>query len=291
MLGRLKKLLTLKKATPEEILHRLLPKLLAKKAPNSIPLTGESAQKNDGYLIYFANEFMVVGYDPNTRILDVRRPDATGAFVVDEEMPLSDALQHPLSISHYYKNYWEEYTNSHSLLWAHTFRLFKIEVWGRIMWNNVAQWHFNKRPLWVIRDNMVLLEYIIERHLGPDREIANTHYDPFEHKFSAFSLMSELRTTRWIHHPNSQRTLNRLNLLLDAFAESGDLVRKDIYYTVTPKAINTLAGYQENKRRHLDSVRIQFAIAVFTFIIALSAVLGACSVKFAPEQRPTLQET
>ncbi|MFO0389576.1 MAG: hypothetical protein ACK502_07665 [Alphaproteobacteria bacterium] len=273
-----------RKSSPEHVLHELLPKLLIKKAPSRISLTGETAQLNDYYSIHFGNQYLVEDYNPNTRMLDVYTPDGNSAFTISTTVALSDALQYPLHVKYFYKTYWEDYTDVHRLVRDYKMRWVQIEVYCRIFWKNLSQWFFNQKPLWVIRDRMGLLEFIIERHLGSEGSITSPTSNNTKPTFSAFQLMTELRSSKWIYHPHSQKAKRRLDLFLDAFVASGDLVRDGIGYTLDPRAIQTLGDFHESKRRHTDAIRTQWLIGILTFIIAFAAIVQAYYAAKSSEQ-------
>lgn len=280
-----------KKLSPENLLNELLPKLLAKKATSRIPLTGEAAQLNDCYVIYFGDQYLVDGYNANTRMLDVFTPDETSTFRISAQVALSEALQYPLNVKYYYKTYWQDYTNIYRLVRDYRMRRVQIEVHCKIFCNKISQWFFNKKPLWVIRDRMVLLEFIIERHLGPEGSIVSPASNNTSSTFSVFQLMTELRSSKWIYHPHSSRAQRRLNLLLDAFVDSGDLHRDGIGYTLAPRAIQTLEAYQESERRHRDATRTQKFIGTLTLLIAIATIVQAYCAATHPDQPPYALES
>ena len=108
-----------RKQSPEYLLHKLLPQLLTKKAPNRIPMTGKAALSNNCYAIYFGNQYLVEAYDQETRILNVCTPDANGAFTINSKVELSEALRYAIHITYFYKNYWQDYTNIQRLARDH----------------------------------------------------------------------------------------------------------------------------------------------------------------------------
>jgi hypothetical protein len=264
-----------KKASQEEVLHELLPKLLAKNAPNSVPLTGEAAQSNDCYSIHFGTQYWAQNYDLSTRMLDVHSADATGTYNTSEKVALSTALQHPLKVTYFYKTYWHDYTDIYRLSRDYKTRWIQIEVRSRIFWKNLSQWFFNRKPLWVIRDQMDLLEFIIERHIGPEGSMMSSTSNNSDARFSSSNLMTELKSSRWFYHPHSCQAKRRLDLLLDAFVDSKDLVKDGAAYTVAPRAIQMLSVHQENKRRHDDAIKTQRRIVLFTIIIAIATTVQA----------------
>ena len=263
----------IKKRSPESFLHELLPKLLAKNAPSKIPMSGDAARSNDFYTIYLGEEYYVQSYDPDTRVLGVLGLDSDNNFSVSAQLNLRDAIQWPIRITHYFKSYWRDYKSLHHLARHYKFYWFQITVYANIYVKRILQWIFNKKRLWVVRDRTDLLDFIIQWHIRPKSDADSFYSSSISKSFTTYSLMNELLSTKWVHHPHSIETKRRLELFLDAFVESGDLEKKDFSYTLAPRATLTLSQHQENERRHRDAMRTQWIIILLTFILAFSSAV------------------
>lgn len=60
---------------------------------------------------------------------------------------------------------------------------------------------------------------------------------------------------------------------MDSLVETGDLRREGVLgCKVTPKALVTLAQYEEENRRHRDNIRVQQVIALVTICLFIAAI-------------------
>ncbi len=269
----------LKKRSLEQRLHDLLPKLLAKKSlNNNIPMSGTAAQRNDYYIVYFGKKYLVDGYDSNKRLLNVRALDEKGAYTINERVTLSATLQYPINVTYFYKNYWKEYTKIGILAFDYRMRCVQIVC----TWDKFTQWIYNRKPLWVIRNRMDLLERIIKRQFEQEGSGERTNFK--KPAFTAFDIMNEVYSSnRLFDHPDYEARMMKISLFLDAFVYSGELKKQDnIRYTTTEKAIQTLGDYQESQRRHQDAIKTQQRIFLLTVVIAIAAAVQAYFTAFPP---------
>lgn len=99
---------------------------------------------------------------------------------------------------------------------------------------------------------------------------------------SPIFYMVERFGDRCIPHPANNELESYYRFVLDALVDSGELQMNDLSYTLTPRAISTLAELEDNDRRHNDSVRLQ---RVLTWLTAALVVVGllqaALSVLFS----------
>ena len=103
---------------------------------------------------------------------------------------------------------------------------------------------------------MTALRLILERTL------ANRDYQT-----SAVAFMTELYSDRWVFHPDKDQHISYGRLLLDSLVESGDLKKVEVSYCLSPKALLTIASYEEEERKHRDSLRQQRALSWLTFAL------------------------
>jgi len=108
--------------------------------------------------------------------------------------------------------------------------------------DRIAQFFFNKQTL-VRKDRIHVLRLIVEATLS-------------ERTFSCSSprLMSLLYSNRWVFHPDKAQSLAYCSLLLDSLVASGDLTREQGAYRLAPKALATLAQFEEDERKHRDLI-------------------------------------
>ena len=136
----------------------------------------------------------------------------------------------------------------------------------RILLNIFEQFVFNRRRL-VRTERMTALKYILERTFE-DRNFGT----------SAGLFMVQVHSERSLYHPDRDQHIFHSELLLDSLVESGDLKKDGALYRLTPKALMSIAAYEEEDRRHRDSLRQQWVLTGLTFVLilvtALPLVLG-----------------
>jgi hypothetical protein len=120
----------------------------------------------------------------------------------------------------------------------------------------------------ITKNRIELLKFIIDVHL---EKITNP--EKSYEKITSGYLMIKLIEAKLLDETNVTENNNRLTLHLESFALSGELEKYDSEYIVKGKALQTLEEYEENERRHKDSIRIQIILAVLTGIIAFMPFL------------------
>ncbi len=89
------------------VIKWLLPKLLEKKSPQSIPRSGDEGKLVNCFTIYLAAEwkkptYLVAGFDPEKDELNVLALDENETFAIEEVISLDEALKYVLRVNHYY---------------------------------------------------------------------------------------------------------------------------------------------------------------------------------------------
>ncbi|MBD3680106.1 MAG: hypothetical protein HUJ27_17100 [Rhodobacteraceae bacterium] len=127
-------------------------------------------------------------------------------------------------------------------------------------------------------DRIRVLRKIVSLHLERARANNGLLHDPDE--LSVVSLASELYGNRIYTHPKREEFFALLRLTLDSLVSSGDLDGDKRGYKINGKALVTLSEYEQEERRHSDSVKqdrklfwITAAIAAATAMQAYSAFL------------------
>ena len=76
--------------------------------------------------------------------------------------------------------------------------------------------------------------------------------------------MTELYGPRWAQHPDNEQLQSWYEFLLASLAESGDLQKESIYYSLKSRALNTLDAYEQEQAKHQAEIRIQSVLASLT---------------------------
>lgn len=87
-----------------------------------------------------------------------------------------------------------------------------------------------------------MLEYILEQTANkPD------------YRTYPLYLGMEFYSMRWFFHPDNESMQNRYKLIFESLVESGDLVKSDHAYKLSPKSLNTISEYERDEQKHFDS--------------------------------------
>lgn len=260
------------------ILHWILPKLLTKKSPQTIPRSGEEGEKVDCYTISLLDErgkplYLVEGMDKEKGKLSVLRLE-NATFSIKETLSLNEVHPDRVGITHYFGLYNLYYNSVYvfALNFISKYDLAKVKV--HIFWDIISQSRFNKREL-VTKNSLDLLNFLVINQLNENISRPSSWGDSSAEGIDTFLLMTKLYSFRWISHPHSSQQMRKLELYLESLTESGDLKKENKRYFVTGKALKTLEGYEENERRHKDALGIQRKIVLLTLILAIAAVVEA----------------
>jgi hypothetical protein len=235
-----------------------------KPAPDSIPRSGEAAEKQDCYMA------VIRGMAAGTHLI-VDSSNATGVSgrLFGQAVPLGpqtitwgELEKLNLEITHFLGPYDFKYVSPWKFLWAH------ISKWPQLyrIGQRLRQVWFNRKKL-VRVDRMRALRHLVEERIG--RRDAQS---------SPVQLLAEIHSFRAFFHPNKDEQLAYSTLLMDSLVASGDLSYEQGSYKVTPKALVTLAHYDEDNRRHRDNKIIQWLVVLLTIILAIAAAIEAWDI-------------
>ena len=98
-------------------------------------------------------------------------------------------------------------------------------------------------------------------------------------------LVREIHSIGIFAHPEIDLVEEKLELYLTSLVESKDLSKVNDEYVVMPCAIITLEKYEEAERKHVELVRLQFALIVVTTLLVFVGLVQGAVVKL-----PTLAD-
>lgn len=247
------------------MLIRALNKALEKPAPDRIPLSAPDALGNDFCSITLQD------VDSSTRILLRSRNDAGYKALiwrgeqggVEETLTVEDIekSKFELRIERYYQGYQFDFTD------PKTFLLAEIIQWHRLVKvrDRVSQSIYNKKRL-VREERIELLRYLVERKIENPRD-----------EIYPMMLAVQRYSRKWLYHPDRDRHKAHLELVLDSFLDSGDVVKKGSNYIVTGKALVTLSEYELSVQRHRDQINAAKVGNKLTWAIVIVGVAGILS--------------
>ena len=94
--------------------------------------------------------------------------------------------------------------------------------------------------------------------------------------------MSLIHTHKWYLHPNKDDQHHRVKVYLDALTQTGDLTGDGFNYKITGQGIAAIEVYEEQERKHAESIGIQRRMFWLTLFIIILTVIQAGLVKLPP---------
>jgi hypothetical protein len=221
---------------------RAIEMALRRPAPSSIPLSGPRAADNDFYAVYveFPNDAWKV------LIAAAEARGYSGRLWIDEREGreytiLKSALARKdsqICIEHYFRGWQFNYRSALAFIVAYALRWHRV----KILKDRLLQDIYNRRTL-IRAERMELLRYLVELTVADRR----AEFDPL-------TLGIKLHSTRWFYHPQRDEHRAHLKLIMESLVSTSDLTAKDGRYAVAPQALATLAEFEQEERRHSDSI-------------------------------------
>ncbi|SCX28080.1 hypothetical protein DSM25558_4366 [Agrobacterium sp. DSM 25558] len=234
-------------------------------APNVFTTSRPKSLQNNFYSLYFIDR------DGITRFLaSEMRPEGVSGkwstsaanFHANAECSVPyEAFDHFVVDIHYHYRGWTFYTRGVPM-----FALQYVISYPflRIYTERMIQALFNLRPL-ARRDRMKVLSYILRQ----------TIKDPKFHAHST-SVLTHFYSARWVLRKDHLELMTYYGLLLDSLKHTGDLAAGDHGgYLMKPQALNTIAAFQREERRHRDNYKIQRGIFGLTVVLTLVGIAQA----------------
>ncbi len=244
-----------------------LPKLLRKSCGPIIP-SGEEGEKINCYFVGFDRDgspyFWATGYEND--VLKGLTWDGH-SYANEHKINLTDLDQFKIRIVHYYGSSVIKYSSIYDIIWNYFSKFVYINIHINRAISSISQYFFNRKNL-VTRRRMELIQFML------DDQINRTHTG-----IGILSLMTKLYSIKWVLHPSADDQEKKLEIYLDSLVESGELRKVNQEYIVTGKAISTLERYEEEERRHIQSVKLQRRMVILTLILVLVGLLQAGLIK------------
>jgi hypothetical protein len=247
----------------------ILPRLFARLSPNRIPRSGEAGEKMNCFSVFVEDQngknfFAAKSFEGTT--LKGKRLEADSS-IVDAEIDLTNIGTATLKVVHYYGLDEMTYRGILGIAFTWAFPLTYLHIHFRRLKDKMAQSVYNRRSLQSIQ-RLRVLRFMVDWH------IENSH------ALTSIDVMTQMHSIRWVLHPHRDAEQKRMELFLESLADSGELTRKDGYrYIATGRALTTIEQSEEEERRHTENSRIQWAMVMLSFVIALLTVVQAGLVK------------
>lgn len=240
---------------------------LRRPSPDRIPRSGDAAKNVDCYTTR-------VILDPDNHLI-VRSADGDALhclewdgtqFSIQSIRDLHDLLKHRFEFTHFYGPWTITYSGWFDLAIGRIFRLPYIRAWVSTKLNAIFQGLYNRRKL-VTKQRIDLLKVVLYAQLNGRESV------------SSLSVMSLIHTDRWYFHPNHEAEHHRVRFYLDALAETKDLIKNGIDYQISGHGIAAIERYEEEERKHSESISSQRRMLGLTLVIVLLTVVQAGLIK------------
>lgn len=244
--------------------RRVIAIVLQKSAPSKVPTSGEEGRKTNCFATY------LVDGNGEARVLvtGIQRFGVSGKwsahggnFVAECSVPNKNLSEYTLHTIHWYKGWTFQSNGTTRFILQYISRYPLI----RVRTDRLIQYFFNRKKL-ERRDRVELLSYII------DETVKNRQYTARK-----TDILSNFYTKRWVLRPDKEELMSYYDLLLDSLKETGDISYEQFGYALKPKAINTIAEYQLEERRHGENRGIQRRIFWLTFALVVISCIQAGS--------------
>jgi len=251
----------------KELIYKTVLSLALKRpSPDRISRSGEEGERVNCYTI------MIIDSDDKPDVL-LKKKDGdallgyewTGErFDREVELTLSEVVKRSslgqLRIIHYYGltdiKFNSVYDFSLNKLTGYVY----LTVHARRFFSRLRLLQFKRSKL-VKRKRIEVLEFMINEHLEKGTK-----------DFSSYSLMSGIYTKQWFYHPRRHLLRNAIQLHLDSFVLSGDMVKQGSKYYLTGSAVNSLERYHDETQRHDEILKAQKGIGRLTIILIIASL-------------------
>lgn len=232
---------------------------LKKPAGDTIPRRGERHEDIDCNIVSIETSFgsgWVVSADQHGLIYQLYGSDGKQDFISWQE-----ALTAKIEFKHYL-SYYEFSCESPTINLART--LLRTHR-AHVAKEKVRQLLFNRKKL-VRTDKIKILRHLLEMRISN-----------INHSISSVTLLGELHGMRAHAHPSANKQLRYYQLVCESLSVSGDLIKNpsDLTYTLSPKALGTLASYEEEEKKHRELTVLQIIMAILTFALVISGIAEA----------------
>lgn len=148
-----------------------------------------------------------------------------------------------------------------------------FRAWRNHFWGDISQSLFNT----VFRfrsDRIEVLRRLVELHVEAAKN-GNGPLNQPEAK-SVVQMQSDFFGNKVYGHPAYNDISARFRLIVDSLASSGDLVEENAHhFRVDGKALETLAAFELDERRHNDAVKQNKRLFWITVVIAVATAVQA----------------
>ncbi len=155
---------------------------------------------------------------------------------------------------------------------------FQFDSWARFEMEQKFRWervkYFARRVRRSVRSKVESFrkQVAVERYsvISTVRRLRTDDKVP-----TSWDVAIKLLGNDWTDKFDAFDRLDQIESMLDALVELGELRKHGIGYEVTGKGVAALSQYEEEERKHRESMRLQSGIRWLTVVMAVAALLQA----------------
>lgn len=239
----------------------ILTRVLSQPCDSRIPRSGEKGEAVNCYVTAIdrgAEPYLII-QGMRDDVLSCIEWDGK-AYKLEKLIPLAALDLRELRITHYYGLSEVSYKGDLDYIFNRAVAWPYIKIHTVLFLSKFDQYLFNKKKL-VTRQRKGLLKFLVNQAID-----GNADYEILD-------LMTELHSIKWYSHPQGGESQRQLDFYLESLVETGELRKVDYKYRVTGKGLQAIEEYEEQERKHTESVKVQrWAFWVTVAIAGLTLV-------------------
>lgn len=239
-------------------------------SPMRIPRSGEAGAAVNCYttrVIRGADESLLAdSADGNT--INCLQWDGD-RYSIEKKIDFDDLLGGRFEFTHYHGLNTTIYSGWMDLALGYFFKIPYILAALHAAYHRVAQGFYNRKKF-VTKQRIDLLKVVLNAQLGGRDWV------------SSLAVMSLIHTDRWYLHPDHEREHRRIDFYLKKLAETNDLVRSGGNYQISGQGVAAIEIYEEQERKHGESIYGQRRMFWLTIVIALLTLVQSGLVRLPP---------
>jgi hypothetical protein len=253
------------------LLKRLLPRLLSKACPATVPRSGEAGKAVDCFTVSLGR-----GDEPGVLLMAVNAGRIEGLewdgsrYSISKTLAFENVDTADLRVTHYVGlsevNYLGVFAAARGVL----LRLPYLSLSVQNAKTAASGWFFNRRTL-TIKTRLEVLRKVVELHMNGATAV------------DSMDLMTAMYGYLWVGHPGRAAHQREIDAHLGMLKDTGELrfaPGSSHQYQPTGFALKALEEADEQDRRHRANSRLQWVLAVFAFFSVVMAAGQANLVKF-----------
>ncbi|VUD66815.1 hypothetical protein TDB9533_03704 [Thalassocella blandensis] len=252
----------------KSLTKKVLRNVLSNKCNSRIPRSGSAGQAVNCFIVAIDKDSQ-----PYLILTDIAGSNVTAmkwdgeSYRDPKHLDISDVDSKDLVITHYYGLAEVIYFGVYDYFINRTLRWPYIKIGVQRILERTGQFAFNKQKL-VTQKRVELLKFMIDEQLEKGSS-----------GVSLIELMSKLYSIKWVLHPEAEIQQNKLEFYLDSLIATRDIEEVNGKYIVKGYAITNIEMYEEEERRHQESVKMQKRAFWLSVVVGFLALVQAEVIK------------